>query len=291
MALNLSNKYPGRANPPSVDYPEGSIKNQTAPGAKDGTPLDADWANDKEGFFQSLLHDAGETANGDVDKVGASQYFDALKTVISQEVPFATQSEFDAHDSNDKAVSPLVMKPVINGNATLTGSNNVISMASIVSSLGLEKGDVIKVVAGSYDKLHTVESITDSNSIVVNYEHCGSRGNGALKLPDYTGLVTIKRIAKWHSASEGLGQAWVVLTSLRSTTREMTNSTNRSIAVSISGYRTGAPMADISVGGHVLAVIGYNTSPITTSAYLTVGDGESLDVSSALTNLTWSERR
>jgi hypothetical protein len=40
-----------------------------------------DWANDKEGFFQSLLSAAGITANGAVDAVGASQFFDALQSL------------------------------------------------------------------------------------------------------------------------------------------------------------------------------------------------------------------
>lgn len=78
MSLKLNERYPGRYNNPSADYPQGSFKNRTAPGAKDGSYLEQDWANDKEGFFQSLLSLAGITPNGSVDKVGASQFFDAL---------------------------------------------------------------------------------------------------------------------------------------------------------------------------------------------------------------------
>lgn len=78
MSLKLNERYPGRFNNPSADYPGGSFKNRTTPDAKDGSYLEKDWANDKEGFFQSLLSAAGITANGAVDKVGASQFFDAL---------------------------------------------------------------------------------------------------------------------------------------------------------------------------------------------------------------------
>lgn len=78
MSLKLNERYPNRFNNPSPDYPQGSFKNRTAPGAKDGSYLEQDWANDKEGFFQSLLSKAGVLANGLIDKVGASQYFDAL---------------------------------------------------------------------------------------------------------------------------------------------------------------------------------------------------------------------
>lgn len=81
MSLKLNERYPGRFNNPSAGYPLGSFKNRTAPNAKDGSYLEQDWANDKEGFFQSLLNAAGIEANGIVDKVGGSQYFDALAAV------------------------------------------------------------------------------------------------------------------------------------------------------------------------------------------------------------------
>ncbi|MGH9928348.1 MAG: hypothetical protein ACREA9_03860, partial [Pyrinomonadaceae bacterium] len=83
MALDLPARYPGRFDPASVDYPQGSFKNRTAPGALDGSYLEKDWANDKEGFFQSLMDEASLSPNGLVDKVGASQYLDALQAIIA----------------------------------------------------------------------------------------------------------------------------------------------------------------------------------------------------------------
>lgn len=188
MALKLDERYPGRANPPSLDYPQGSFKNRTSPDAKDGTYLEQDWANDQQGFFQSLIHKAGMVASGLVDKVGASQYYDALMRLINN-------PEY----------------PSLSGNATITGIDNKIVLENITPSLKLEKGDVIQIegAGAQNEKLRTVESILSDGSIVVNYEHCGSRGNGSLKLEDFTGPVTIKRIAKWHAAGVGLGQAWV----------------------------------------------------------------------------------
>jgi len=83
MALELDSRYPGRFNPGDADYPQGSFKNRTAPGALDGSYLEQDWANDKEGFFQRLMAQAGLTANGEVDTALASQYYDALLQVIA----------------------------------------------------------------------------------------------------------------------------------------------------------------------------------------------------------------
>lgn len=82
MSLKLNEHYPGRFDNPSADYPQGSFKNRTSPAAKDGSYLEKDWANDKEGFFQSLIAVAGITPSGIADKVGASQYYDALLSVL-----------------------------------------------------------------------------------------------------------------------------------------------------------------------------------------------------------------
>jgi len=79
--------YAPRANVPDANYPLGSIKNMSVPGAKDGTPLDARWGNNIEGFHQSLLAAAGIVASGQADKVGASQLFDALRTITKIVVP------------------------------------------------------------------------------------------------------------------------------------------------------------------------------------------------------------
>ncbi|OZI78745.1 gp53-like domain-containing protein [Bordetella genomosp. 6] len=92
MAINLDERYPGRANGKTLSYPQGSFKNRTSPTAKDGTYLEQDWANDQLAFFQSLIKAAGLTANGTVDIVGASQYFDALESILDAATPDATES-------------------------------------------------------------------------------------------------------------------------------------------------------------------------------------------------------
>lgn len=83
MTLILNERYPGRYNNPSAEYPQGSFKNRTTPTAKDGSYLEEDWANDKLAFYSSLLEEAGIDANGQVDKVGDCQTFDALLQVIA----------------------------------------------------------------------------------------------------------------------------------------------------------------------------------------------------------------
>lgn len=80
--LNLFSRFSPRANPATTDYPFGSIKNESVPGAKDGTPLDADWGNDMAGFDAALVSEAGITPNNQPDKASLSQRLDALKNIF-----------------------------------------------------------------------------------------------------------------------------------------------------------------------------------------------------------------
>lgn len=100
MAINLDDRYPGRANGKTLDYPQGSFKNRTSPTSKDGTYLEQDWANDQLAFFQALMKASGLVANGTVDTAQASQYFNALSAIIGTRIagfiPTMTFAQVDA---------------------------------------------------------------------------------------------------------------------------------------------------------------------------------------------------
>lgn len=78
MALDRSNRYPGRFENPTTASPQGAFKNRTSPTAEDGSYFEADWANDWDGFFARVLNVAGVTPNGDIDTGSDSQMYDAL---------------------------------------------------------------------------------------------------------------------------------------------------------------------------------------------------------------------
>jgi len=78
MALNRSNKYPGRFLSPTTLHPQGAFKNRTSPTSQDGSYLEADWMNDIDGFFARALNIANVTPNGNVDDGSSSQLFDAV---------------------------------------------------------------------------------------------------------------------------------------------------------------------------------------------------------------------
>ena len=49
--INLEQTFSPRVNPADANYPFGSIKDNTSPGANDGTPLSAVWGNDGEDWW------------------------------------------------------------------------------------------------------------------------------------------------------------------------------------------------------------------------------------------------
>lgn len=95
MALLINDKFAPRANPGDANYPNGSIKNESTPGAKDGTPLDADWGNDYAGFDAALFAETGVVPNGNPDTVLSSQRLDAIRLLdindLSQAYEFNTR--------------------------------------------------------------------------------------------------------------------------------------------------------------------------------------------------------
>ena len=79
MARNMNTDFPTKTEAPSASYPNGAFRNVTVTGDGTGTPWDALIMNDVAGFQQELLDKAGLTPDGNNEKVGASQYFDAMR--------------------------------------------------------------------------------------------------------------------------------------------------------------------------------------------------------------------
>lgn len=114
MAIDRNTRYPGRFDAPTTARPQGAFKNRSAPGAKDGSYLERDWANDWDGFFGSLLRSAGMTPNGTPDTALASQYFDALSSLGLRQATedsigvaaIATNGDMATQSNDTKIVTP-----------------------------------------------------------------------------------------------------------------------------------------------------------------------------------------
>lgn len=83
MALDLSVRYPGQVETGDPGYPTGKAQNIAVEADGSGTPFEKDLVNDQLGFQQALLAEAGITPSGVPDKVGASQYLEAVKAVAN----------------------------------------------------------------------------------------------------------------------------------------------------------------------------------------------------------------
>lgn len=82
MAIDPKTQLANIDNTDPVGYPLGKAKNVSSPGSGDGTAFLALWVNDLWGYQQALLDSAGIVPSGTPDKVGASQYLEALIAVI-----------------------------------------------------------------------------------------------------------------------------------------------------------------------------------------------------------------
>lgn len=106
MAIDLSAEYPGQVDTTTdpAGYPQGQPRNVVVDGDGTGTPFEARWMSDLWGFLQALLSRVSATATGNPDKVGVSQYLDAIESLIGENrvtVPYAIEALVNSRRSFD----------------------------------------------------------------------------------------------------------------------------------------------------------------------------------------------
>jgi hypothetical protein len=79
MANNPNAKWPTKTTAPDANYPYGSAQNISVPGDGTGTPWVKDMTDDIFGMQQQLLDAASIVPTNTPDKVGASQYYEAMQ--------------------------------------------------------------------------------------------------------------------------------------------------------------------------------------------------------------------
>lgn len=162
MSLKLNERYPARFNNPSADYPCGSFKNRTTPDAKDGSYLEKDWANDKEGFFQSVLAASGAAPNGLVDKVGASQFFDCMLQLTQNQVAQAFPT---AGTATALTLTPVPAIPAYAANQRFSVKFHVASGASPTLNASAKGAKFLKQYDSSGAKVAAVFAASQVSDI------------------------------------------------------------------------------------------------------------------------------
>lgn len=91
MAISPKDRYPGQIDTTSdpTGYPEGAARNVSVPGDGTGTPWEQDLVNDLLGWQQALLDYDGAAPSGTPEKVGASQYLDAIEQIATDKAAAA----------------------------------------------------------------------------------------------------------------------------------------------------------------------------------------------------------
>lgn len=145
--INLEEQFSPRVNPGDANYPFGSIKDNTSPGANDGTPLAAVWGNNWEGFAQAAMTEAGITPNGLPDTAQDSQLLAAVKSATSGALRTELLAGPCATRDGEIALSSIVSIADFDGiddfNGT-TGTNNLTAFSKAVTYLNsIGGGDLV----------------------------------------------------------------------------------------------------------------------------------------------------
>lgn len=144
MAVDPSALYGAQVDTSDADYPLGKAKNDIIPGDGNGTPVDKAWISDLWGFQQALLEEAGITASGNPDKVGASQYVDAIKSLMP-----SARYIIDTGSADPCTLTVDNADPGF----SLTGSDTQIAVPSAGKYLVTWGGELTSSTAGSIQRM------------------------------------------------------------------------------------------------------------------------------------------
>lgn len=97
---------------PSADYPQGSFINGTGQGKRDGSYAKAEWANDLFGAIGAVLKNGGQTPNGQVETANNSQFFNALKAIIKNDIDTLGGDPSAVASGSVNAITATFTKPI-----------------------------------------------------------------------------------------------------------------------------------------------------------------------------------
>ncbi|AVD86180.1 hypothetical protein [Pseudomonas sp. SWI44] len=283
MALKLNERYPSRFDNPSAGYPQGSFKNRTTPAAKDGSYLEKDWANDKEGFFQRLMLVAGIPANGSVDTALASQYYDALLQVIAN----------NTADTLNAAIASIAVASTVNLTTGAAETSNIVFTGSgTINNFTVAAGRVFIVRFGG------AATLTNSASLVTNTGANITAAAGDTCIIRATAANTVEILCGrflQNAAVGTLGQAPQNVTASRAANTTYTNATGRAISILITRGTgsAGANSSELLVDGvQVHSISATSTINVfTISCVIPAGSTYRLNLTGTASLIHWSEVR
>ena len=132
MALIPENNWPTQTTPASGNYPYGSARNVSSPGAGDGTPWILDAINDIWGMQQAILVEGGVTPSGVADTVNLSDYVTAINQMALDVTSLYTynsavidQKDTDTLNAANAYTDSQILAPITSGTVTVgTGTTS-----------------------------------------------------------------------------------------------------------------------------------------------------------------------
>lgn len=180
MAINPATQYPGKIDTSDPDgYPYGKAQNVAVSGDGTGTPWEKALINDLFGLGQALLSEAGITPTGTPDKVGASQYLDAIlglkrKNYIINPSMAVSQENGDGPTivgSTPIYVADEVTAANTSGTGSLTGTRGAAGgLRTVKVTAGSAVTDLSGVkIAGRFERRFETQNVLGLNSKTVVY--------------------------------------------------------------------------------------------------------------------------
>ena len=214
MALQRDTLYAGRFDTATSAHPQGAFKNRTTSTSQDGSYLEKQWLNDWDGFFGSLLSSTGLTPNGNVDAVGASQYYTALSTLIAANFnrtiltsPVGTSRNLKCSITAASATATFTADELVLGTA-LNGQKYHISSLSTsinLATTGAGGMDIGSAPVSGYVAIYAIYNPTTSTSALLAVNTTSVTAPevyGGSKMP--SGYTASALIAVWPTDSSGL---------------------------------------------------------------------------------------
>jgi hypothetical protein len=180
MAINPATQYPGKIDTSDPDgYPYGKAQNVAVSGDGTGTPWEKALINDLFGLGQALLGEAGITPTGTPDKVGASQYLEAIlglkrKNYIINPSMAVSQENGDGPTivgSTPVYIADEITAANTSGTGSLTGTRGAADgLRTVKVTAGSAVTDLSGVkIAGRYERRFETQNVLGLNSKTVVY--------------------------------------------------------------------------------------------------------------------------
>jgi len=295
MAINPNTAFGGRITAPDASYPYGSSKNETSPGAGDGTPYEKIRADDIFGLQQALLSEAGIVPSGSADTVLDSQYKEGMRAIFNmRNVTHNTAS--DANYTLTAEQNTFRRINITDTGVVLTAARDIIvddSERRFIAINSTAQELTFRTLSGTGIAVPASESadLVCDGTDVVGAPGAGLDISSTAQAQAGTDNTTAISPLRLHEAMLGSAsqQAYVDVTASRTHSVVYTNTTGRPILVIILALST--VTREIVTGAGV--VIGYiqGISQVAENSFI-VPDGETYEIAGTVSSiLYWSELR